>query len=478
MRRPRLPLSLFNPRRRLRDRLLATMLVVALVPAAAFFVLTAVSLHGITQTTVNHADSELVQNQEQGFQKDLGATANGAVEANLQALRQTVGGLAGQLSAQSGSTSASPSASASATPSPSAGATASPSAAATPSAPAAPGGAAGAPQAQPLGDGVDAISFPDSSATAELLVGVPTGSTAPVLTRAGRLAALSKFATASLVKAAAKEGEFVDALWVMDPADQAVWVSPGGVSPPPQGDSLAANPQGIPLSLLRLSTAPASQPTASWSWTIPYQNPLHGGDWEVTVYALDGHGLVVGADVPLAQFAKVIPQAPAQAGSYPLLLDNDTDQVIAVNGLPAADAKDFTAPLIEGKALPPPAGNQGRTVLANLEQAEAAVGDGAAVAPIEGSVRGVKRLYFVAAVTDPGWTLVELGAAGELPAQRLGAPGGHQHGADQRLPGCHLDRRHPAAGVLPPRHPAIALRGRAGPRAHGLGGAARRGPHR
>lgn len=410
MRRPRLALSLFNPRRRLRDRLLATMLVAALVPAAAFFVLTAVSLHGITQTTVNGADASLIQHQEQGFQKDLDATANGAIEAHLQALRVTVAGLADQLSAQSGSASTSPSPSA--TPSPATSANPSPSATApSPSAPAATGAATEAPgaeQIQPLGDGVDAIIFPDSSATAELLVGVPAGSAQPVLTRAARLAALSKFATASLVKAAAKEGTFVDAVWVMDPSDQAVWVSPGGVSPPQQGNGLAGNPQGLPLSLLnRLSESPESQSTPAWTWTVPYQNPLHDGDWEVTVYALDGHGLVVGADVPLAQFAPVLSLAPAQAGSYPLLLDNDTDQVIAVCSAASSCStatRDFTAPLVAGKALPAPAGKQGRTVLADLEDAE---GSTTVVPPIQGDVRGVARLYFVSDVTDPGWTLVD-----------------------------------------------------------------------
>jgi two-component system NarL family sensor kinase len=399
MRRPRLALSLFNPRRRLRDRLLATMLVVALVPAAAFFVLTAVSLHGITQTTVNGADASLIQRQEGGFQTGLDNTANDAVEKNLLTLRQTVAVLAAQLSALSGSTGASPSSSPTTPPS----ATASPSA--TPSAPAATGATSapsGPPQVQSLGDGVDAITFPDSSTTAELLVGLPAGSTVPVLTRAARLADLSKFATVSLVKAAAKEGTFVDAMWVMDPADQAVWVSPGGVSLPQQGDGLAANPQGVPLSLL-VGLYEESQPSAQWLWTAPYQNPLHDDDWEETVYALDGHGLVVGADVPLAQFASVISQAPAEAGSFPLLLDNATNQVIAVPTA-APPAKDFTGPLVAGKVLPAPAGKQGQTLLADLVDAER----GATFAPpIEGDVRGVERLYFVAEVGDPGWTLVD-----------------------------------------------------------------------
>ena len=393
MRRPRLALSLFNPRRRLRDRLLATMLVAALVPAAAFFVLTAVSLHGITQTTVNGADTELVHKQESVFQQGLDATATTAIEDKLQALSQSVAGLAGQLSAQSGSTSPSPSPSA--TTSPSTSATPSPPASAATGTASAPAGAA---QAQSLGDGVDAITFPDSSTAAELLVGVPAGSTEPVLTRAARLADLSKFATVSMVKAAAKEGTFVDAVWVMDPTDQAAWVSPGGVSLPQQGTGLGANPQGIPLRLLDL--LPQSQTPAAW--TVPYQSPLHGGNWEVTVYALDGHGLVVGADVPLAQFGGVISQAPAQAGSYPLLLDNGSDQVIAAGT--SVVARDFTRPLVTGKALPAPAGKQGKTVLADLEDAE---GSATSASPIEADVRGADRLYFVAALTDPGWTLVD-----------------------------------------------------------------------
>jgi signal transduction histidine kinase len=393
MRRPRLALSLFNPRRRLRDRLLATMLVVALVPAAAFFVLTAVSLHGITQTTVNGADTELVHKQESVFQQGLDATATTAIEDKLQALSQSVAGLAGQLSAQSGSTSPSPSPSA--TTSPSTSATPSPPASAATGTASAPAGAA---QAQSLGDGVDAITFPDSSTAAELLVGVPAGSTEPVLTRAARLADLSKFATVSMVKAAAKEGTFVDAVWVMDPTDQAAWVSPGGVSLPQQGTGLGANPQGIPLRLLDL--LPQSQTPAAW--TVPYQSPLHGGNWEVTVYALDGHGLVVGADVPLAQFGGVISQAPAQAGSYPLLLDNGSDQVFAAGT--SVVARDFTGPLVTGKALPAPAGKQGKTVLADLEDAE---GSATSASPIEADVRGADRLYFVAALTDPGWTLVD-----------------------------------------------------------------------
>jgi hypothetical protein len=99
MKRPRLTLSLFNPRRRLRDRLLAAMLVVALVPAGAFFVLTAVDLHGITQSTVNGAVNGLVSHQENAFQTDLGVTATTDINGILQALQAKVDTLASALAA-------------------------------------------------------------------------------------------------------------------------------------------------------------------------------------------------------------------------------------------------------------------------------------------------------------------------------------------------------------------------------------------
>ena len=85
MRRPRLTLPL-NPRRQLRDRLLAAMLVVALVPATAFFVLTVVDLNGITQATVNAADSSIVGQRQATLQTQLDAYAQKTIEAPLKLL--------------------------------------------------------------------------------------------------------------------------------------------------------------------------------------------------------------------------------------------------------------------------------------------------------------------------------------------------------------------------------------------------------
>ena len=471
MKRPRLTLSLFNPRRRLRDRLLAAMLAVALVPAGAFFVLTAVDLHGITQSTVNGAVNGLVSHQESAFQTDLGVTATTDINGSLQALQAKVDTLAGALAAAT--TKA-------ATPSPSPGAAGS-GTSGSPAATASPAPTAGSASAdtgaptnhdpgEEIGDGVYEIPSA-SSASAELLVG-STGTNQGVAARAAPLEDLSDFATQQLAKFKLEVGPSVDAVWIMDPADNAVWVSPGGINVP-QTAGLAANPQGIPLSLLTAysdsSSVPQTPaPSIQASWTLPYQNQLRN-EWEVTVYALGGEHLIVGADVPLAQFAPLISEAPAPTGSYPLLLSS-SNQVIAAS----ATGKDFTGSLRVGGQLPQPAGKEGPGLLAALKAAE---NGETAIAPIDATVGGVDRLFFVAPVTYPGWVLVELGTQVVLRAQQERPRAGDQPEAQQHRAGRRLDRRAPAAGGIRPGHGALPLRGRPGASADGLGRAAGQGPY-
>ena len=394
MKRPRLTLSLFNPRRRLRDRLLAAMLVVALVPAGAFFVLTAVDLHGITQSTVNGAVNGLVSHQENAFQTDLGVTATTDINGILQALQVRVDTLASALAATTTKAAATPSPGAAG-----AGTSGSPAATASPA-------ATGTPTASsPLvyavvGDGVYEVTSA-SSQTAELLVG-STGTNEGVPTRAAPLADLNDFATQQLAKFKEAVGPSIDAVWIMDPTNNAVWVSPGDISVP-QTEGLAGNPQGVRLSLLTAFSDSTSipqtpAPSIQASWTPPYQNRLRN-EWEVTVYALDGEHLIVGADMPLAQFAGLISEAPAETGSYPLLLSS-SNLVIGASGT----GRDFTGSLQVGGQLPRPAGKNGPSLLAALKAAE---NGEAVIPPLEATVGGVDRLFFVAPVTYPGWILVD-----------------------------------------------------------------------
>ncbi len=405
MKRPRLTLSLFNPRRRLRDRLLAAMLVVALVPAGAFFVLTAVDLHGITQSTINGAVNGLVTNQENTFQTELGGTASTDINGNLQALQGKVAGLAAALATATTKAAA---------PTPSPGAAGAGTSGSSPTGTASPSPSVNsAPTSTPtatndlayseVGDGVWEVTTVSSTA-AELLVGTTSGNEG-VQTRAETLASLSGFADKQLADVA-KVGSSVDAVWIMDQTDNAVWVSPGDV-PVPQVQGLAGNPQGIKTSLLiglGSSPTPPQTPAATIQagWTAPYENLLQRNNLMVTVYAQDGEGLVVGADVPLAQFASQISEAPSVTGSYPLLLGS-RNQVIAGSDT----GKDFTGSLQVGQQLPQPVGKDGSNLLAALKAAE--TGD-AGIPPIDETVGGVERLFFVAPVTtlsSDGWIVVD-----------------------------------------------------------------------
>ena len=371
MRRPRLPLTLPNPRRRLRDRLLAAMLIVALVPAAAFFVLAWANLRGITQTTVNGAVTSTVNYKEATLQTSVNATS-AAIDSDLSALR----GRIVQLAQEVGSLRLSATTAA----------------------------------LGPETCGVTPVNT-GPAPQPELLAGTPPqGNSSPVSTRAGPLTGLSQFAYHQLASAAAKEGDFVDAAWVMDLKDNTVWLSPPPTLPQTCA-GLAANPQGAPVDLLSALGSPApspppptSQASPSWQWTAPYLNPLHG-DWEVTVYATAGNGLLVGADVPLAQFATRIAQGPVQAGAYPLLLGSG-GRVIASGDT----GKDFAAPLQVGHPLPTPAGEGAAALLSKLDHPDSA---GNPQGRIEATIgrtptsKGTDKLFFTAAVSDPGWTLVE-----------------------------------------------------------------------
>jgi len=382
MRRPRLTLSLFNPRRRLRDRLMVAMLVVALVPGAAFFVLTAVSLHGITQTTANGAYSSIVASLEHSFQVSLGNAARTAIERDLATVRTDINNLAGTLATYKST--------------PPATLTVDPAV-----------GQVNVVQTAPTQPNQG------QTAPAELLVGAaPQGNpAASVESRASKLAGYSAFATQALASAQEKVGSFVDSFWVMDQTNNAVWIAPGGLSLH-GGAELDANPQGMPVDLITSVSTTASSP---WQWTAPYQNALHG-DWEVTVYAPAGSlGYLVGADVPLAQFGSLISEAPTDPGSYPLLLESTATEAVGAGGAGAlpeviaagATGKDFTKAPQVGVPLPAPNGKGGPAALAALGLA--AQTDASGPAPIATTVDGVSRLLFSAPVGEDGlgWVLVD-----------------------------------------------------------------------
>ncbi len=366
MRRPRLTLPL-NPRRRLRDRLLAAMLVVALVPATAFFVLTVVDLNGITQATVNAADSSIVGQRQATLQTQLNAYAQKTIEAPLTQLDSQMFRLSTAVGAYLGPNPPAP---------------------------------APVPKDQ-IGaqtDGVWQISLGSGSAGAdtELLVGTQAkGASGTVAQWAAQLYRLDQQLT-TLSTIREKVGSLqVDAVWVRDAGNNAVLVSP----PPTNlvGSDLAANPQGAPLDLL-----PTTEAAGSPYWTTPYENPLYGNTWETTVYVTAGDGMVVGADVPLPQFSLLIGSAPPQPNSYPLLLTGAQKPGLVIAA--GSAGKDFTSTPRLGSPLPEIAGSGGQSLLTALQEAAQ---PGGSAPPVAATVRGTSKLFFVAGVSDPGWVLVE-----------------------------------------------------------------------
>src|ERR1700730_1630392 len=81
MKRPRVPLPSLNPRRRLRDRLLVAMLVVALLPLGVFSLLMAVNLDSVTRTTVSDTRQTIIDDQKARIK---GLLASSAESINTQ----------------------------------------------------------------------------------------------------------------------------------------------------------------------------------------------------------------------------------------------------------------------------------------------------------------------------------------------------------------------------------------------------------
>lgn len=387
MHRPKLGLSLLNPRRRLRDRLLVAMLVVALVPAGAFVIVTVVNLHGITQSTVNGAVHSSIQHQEQTLQRQLNTFADSTINAPLQALQGQVSSLAevagAAVDSHHGSVTVQPS------------------------------------QVVSAGHGVSevALGLGASGESVNLLVGsAPPGSTLAVEQRAACLAGLAPSLANTLNQIREKPASgalSVDGVWVEDPSDNVALVSTAPSNLDVVG--LATNPQGAPQGVLPTSTAggacgqpdqATSPANPSPSWTEPYLSRLRGG-WEVSVAATFNDGLVVGADVPLAQFGSMVASTPLDASSYPMLLATSGGRVTVV-AAPPKTGRDFAAPLKLGAPLPRPAGREGATLLSSLGAVLSL--SAPASTPIEASVGspGVSKVFFTALVADPAWALVEV----------------------------------------------------------------------
>ena len=376
MKRPRLARPLFNPRRRLRDRLLAAMLVVALLPLGVFTLVTAAELTNITHNTVNETHKAILDDQEERVKSQLKGAA-GQMNRDLTGIQTDLAQVVPDLAA---STQA-----------------------------AAP---ATAPQGVEIGN-VWAVPAPAGAAagTFDLVVGSsPAGNSQSAPARAERLAQLAQL-QAALDKVGSIPGVVVpDGTWAFDQSANAAMISPAA-NPAAVATLEGDSPMGVPQDLLlpfgESSSPAAPSPPAdvgSFFWTAPYYNVLHG-ETEVTVWEDAGSGMLIGADIPLEQFSGVISNAlaPSEANSYPLLLSSATEGATVI-GFGNSGADFDPAHLAVGARLPSLHG--GHDLLTGVSEQEDAQGG---PQPIPYTVGGVDKLFFTTAVTpmDPPWVLVD-----------------------------------------------------------------------
>jgi two-component system NarL family sensor kinase len=375
VKRPRFTLRLLSPRRRLRDRLLAAMLVVALGPAAAFLVLTIVNLNGITQQTVQSAESSIFTSNEQGLEAQLKATA-ATIDASLASVSSPVVALA-QAAARELASKPAP--------------------------------AAVSVREEAGGLAVVTLSSVPPAGSLALLVGSPPHSSTQTAAQRGATLASLANAQTDLAQLQQKLGDSADAVWILDVSDNAYLVSPAPTAA--LGSQLALNPQGAPagdvptaadpLGALSTGVSPAPQ------WSPAYLSPFNG-DWVTSVYADAGSGLVAGADIPIGAFSAALPTTQLRS-AYPLLVGNTGLQVLATpSPAPAPLNADYPKGLTIGDQLPAPAGNGGAAVTSGLQAMEAG---GLAQTPVAKTRRG-DELFFAApleSTADPGgppWLVV------------------------------------------------------------------------
>ncbi|MGD0834603.1 MAG: histidine kinase [Candidatus Dormibacteria bacterium] len=376
MKRPRLALPLFNPRRRLRDRLLAAMLVVALLPLGVFTLLTVTELTNITRTTVDETHQAYLDEQENRVQQEIRQAA-GQVDKAMTGIQNDLAQLVPGLAAGS-------------------------------QVPA----SATAPQGEEIGN-VWAVTASGTTAdTFDLVVGAaPAANTQPAAVRAERLNQLTQL-QAALDKIVNTQGIVVpDGVWVLDEDANAAMISPPA-NTAAVGTLQGGSPMGVEEDLLLqpgeshspLAPSPAAV-VGSPFWTAPYYNLLHG-DTEVTVWEDAGSNLLVGADIPLQQFSGVITSAlsPAEVNSYPVLLSS-ASQSAAVIGF-GDPGQDFSpGQLAVGARLPSLHGGHDL-----LNQVTAQVNGSGPSQPIKFSVGSVDKLGFATTVgpMDPPWVLLDV----------------------------------------------------------------------
>jgi len=402
----RLPrLHRLDPQRRFRDRVLAALLVLAIAPLAAFVVIVAVELGGVSQSTVDQAHQAILQDQEVREQAQV---ARPALDLDVR------------LAAISGAVSKVRDAAAAAI-------ARQPAQAAALSWPAA-------------GHGGAVYSSSADSATT-VIVGASSRMLQP---GPSDQAARAVAADASLVPAmhGTLSDPAIDAVWVANRADQFIRTVPAIDAPKAidtgrlsaqlplgkGGDSVFSTSQASHMLVgAQLSQAwsspdrPGLHRPANAFWTDSYLT-LQSGQQGVTVWIAVDDDTTVGADINIDRLTQALlpPSVSGERDSYPLLLSS-TNRILAADAGGRA-SRDFRLPQ-QWAGMPLPAGRD-QAFASALRQVEAT----GRVQPLRTTIAGADRELFTAPVYTSRWVLVNSVPVADLEPDVAGLSRGIQAG--------------------------------------------------
>jgi signal transduction histidine kinase len=386
---------LLDPKRRLRDRLLAAMLALALLPLGIFTLLVAAGIGSMSRATTDETHRAIVEDQR--------ARLQGQVEDRAEAIDSRLAGIAGLVHGlRDLATSAS----------------AHPAALAGPV----------------TGDHGLAYATGGDGATT-VVVGASASAGDPAQ-RAARIADPGGTLVARMADLRARYPE-VESVWVADSTGGAVRSVPALDVPAAvaAGRITATSPLGRASDAVLASSqgrmASGDSNPDAWPrsggrgtgpyWTDPYATRQSGGQG-ITVWMPAGDGtLRVGADILLAPLTDLLlqGQVAGEPGAYPLIVSS-SNTVIAAS---EAATPDFGAatPAV-GALLPVPASNR------QLVDGIADVERSGRPAVINATLSGTSKLLFAADVDTPHWILISAVPAADLEPDTTGLQKGIERG--------------------------------------------------
>ena len=375
MRRPRLPG--FDPRHRLRDRLIAGMCAVAVVPFIAFAALMIVDVGGVSQSTVTETQQALIDDQHNRVQSAAADQAKIA-DARLAAIAGEVRQLRDELSRALGSVAA---------------------------------GAAAPDQLTPARSGYSFAGSGAASASSLIVAGRATTTSLPLaVASAGMVSELAG------IRHTYRE---IATLWVLDRTSGTLRTVPGIDirSAVTAGRYSAADPlhrggQDPFGSSQQRMTTDLDQPS-SWVnpdggsrrsddpyWTDAYPTLVDGAPG-VSVWAplSDGHTMV-GADVPLTALGSLLLPGPVSdaRSAYDMVLSSDN---MMLAGDPTAAHRDYGGAATDptGTVLTAPTDSGFAHGLQDVENT------GRSSGPLAATLAGTPQLVFTASLYTPHWVL-------------------------------------------------------------------------